>query len=128
MNIIKTKVIRIDTKDEISIIKSTFQNNIFSAMVLDLPEDVKAGCEIQLIFKENEVMLASCESKVSARNAFIGNIIDIEIGEILCIVSILFYDIVINSIITKEACEYLGLEISKDILWCVKSNEVSIRM
>lgn len=128
MNILKAKIIQIQTEDKISIIKSSIEEHTLSAMLLDLPQNIKIGDNIELIFKEHEVMLATSESVVSARNAFVGEITEIEIGKILCSVGILFGENVITSIITKEAHDSLMLEVKKEILWCVKANEVSVRI
>lgn len=126
MNKLTATISSIATQEQISIIKSKIGSHTLSAMLLDIPPELSAGDNIALFFKENEVMLGSVTSKVSARNAFVSTIKEVEIGKLLCSVSVEFEGFVVTSIITKESYEELELSVGKEVLWFVKSNEVSI--
>jgi len=127
MNLLVATLDSIITEGEISIIKSRIGSHTFTAILLDIPPKLHKGGQITLYFKENEVMLGSVNSKVSARNAFISTITEVEIGNLLCAVSVEFEGYVVTSIITKESYEELQLAPSKEVLWFVKSNEVSVQ-
>lgn len=128
MNKLTATISSIATEEQISIIKSKIGSHTLSAMLLDISPELSAGDSIALFFKENEVMLGSVTSKVSARNAFISTIKEVEIGKLLCSVSVDFEDFIVTSIITKESYEKLELSVGKEVLWFVKSNEVSIQI
>ncbi len=105
----------VDTKDA-----------LFSVLILSSNESYKVADRVELLFKESEVMVATIESKVSARNSFVSKIIEIEEGEILANVTFSFYGSKISSIITREALKDLSCGVGDDSRWFIKSNEVSI--
>jgi len=105
----------VDTKDA-----------LFSVLILSSNESYKVADRVELLFKESEVMVATIESKVSARNSFVSKIIEIEEGEILANVTFSFYGSKISSIITREALKDLSCSVGDDSRWFIKSNEVSI--
>jgi molybdopterin-binding protein len=102
------------------------QNELFSVLILSSSESYEVSQRVDLLFKENEVMVATVESKVSARNSFVSKIIEIEEGEILANVTFDFYGLRISSIITKEALKDLACCVGDESRWFVKSNEISI--
>ncbi|HUH42253.1 MAG TPA: hypothetical protein VLZ29_03985 [Sulfurimonas sp.] len=102
------------------------KNELFSVLILSSSESYEVSQRVDLLFKENEVMVATVESKVSARNSFVSKIIEIEEGEILANVTFDFHGLRISSIITKEALKDLACCVGDESRWFVKSNEISI--
>lgn len=105
----------VDTKDA-----------LFSVLILSSNESYKVADRVELLFKESEVMVATIESKVSARNSFVSRVVEIEEGEILANITFDFYGSKISSIITREALKDLSFGVGDDSRWFIKSNEVSI--
>lgn len=101
-------------------------DTILSSLILGDEEEYKKGEIVNLLFKETEVMIASKESIVSARNAFISPITYINMGEILAEVHFDFNGIKIVSVVTRGALYDLKCNVGDKFLWFVKSNEVSI--
>ena len=99
---------------------------IFSAVLLDFAENLTLGDECSVIFKESEVMIASLDSRVSARNCFESRITKIECDEIFARIFLDFGGIQITALITKEASAELNLKVGENMLWFVKANEVMV--
>ncbi|MBD3830142.1 MAG: hypothetical protein IE890_06610 [Arcobacter sp.] len=115
------------TVDGITHIHIEVGNKILSSLILSDDEEYQKEQEVNLLFKETEVMIATKESIVSARNSFVSPITFINIGEILAQVEFDFDGIRIVSIITKGALYDLKCNIGDEFRWFVKSNEVSIQ-
>lgn len=115
------------TVDGIAHIHIEVGNKILSSLILSDDEEYQKEQEVNLLFKETEVMIATKESIVSARNSFVSPITLINIGEILAQVEFDFDGIRIVSIITKGALYDLKCNIGDEFRWFVKSNEVSIQ-
>jgi len=64
---------------------------------------------------------------LSARNQLPGTIQDIQIGDIMAHVTVKVGDNVIESIITRNSAEELGLKKGDDVTVVVKSTEVMIQ-
>lgn len=126
MNRVSGIIKEIKKSGEIEHIIIDTQNELFSALILSSIENYKIGGRVSLLFKENEVMIATIESKVSARNSFVSKIIEIEEGEILANVTFDFHGLKISSIITKDALKDLTCSVGQECRWFVKSNEISI--
>jgi len=126
MNRVSGIIKEIKKSGEIELIIVDTQNELFSALILSSMDNYKIGHKVSLLFKENEVMIATIESRVSARNSFISKIIEIEEGEILANVTFDFYGSKISSIITKDALKELTCRVGDESRWFVKSNEISI--
>lgn len=126
MNRVGGEIREIKKSGEIEHIIVESKNALFSVLILGSNESYKVADRVELLFKESEVMVATIESKVSARNSFVSKIIEIEEGEILANVTFSFYDLKISSIITKEALKDLSCSVGDDNRWFIKSNEISI--
>ena len=102
---------------------------VFSAVVLQSETLLwaEAGERANIIFKEMEVMIATVSSKVSARNAFVSKIKEIEMGALFANVVFDFDGKEISSVITKHSCQELGCAEGGEFIWFVKSNEVTIQ-
>jgi len=126
MNRVSGVIKEIKKSGEIELVIVDTQDELFSALILSSIDNYKVGHKVSLLFKENEVMIATIESRVSARNSFVSKIIEIEEGEILANVTFDFYGSKISSIITKDALKDLTCNVGEEYRWFVKSNEISI--
>lgn len=116
----------IKSVDGVSHIFVDVEDKIFSILVLSGDEEYQKGEIVNLLFKETEVMIASKESIVSARNSFVSPITYINMGEILAEVHFDFDGIYVVSVVTIGAVEDLKCNVGEQFRWFVKSNEVSI--
>lgn len=126
MNILNARIKRIKSTDGITHIYAQSGTNIFSSLLLSADQEYQEGQNVNLIFKETEVMIATKDSHVSSRNSFVSPIISIERGEILARVEFNLEGTEIVSIITKDALDDIGCKVDEEFMWFIKSNEVSI--
>jgi len=101
-------------------------DKILSSLILSGDEEYQKDEKVNLLFKETEVMIATKDSVVSARNSFISPITFINMGEILAEVQFDFDGIPITSIITRGALYDLKCNVGDEFRWFIKSNEVTI--
>ncbi|RAX52255.1 hypothetical protein CCY99_07640 [Helicobacter sp. 16-1353] len=132
MNSIRGVIESVKISNNVALLKVANTENkaqIFSVLMLDFDERFKIGMSVNLLFKESEVMVCAREcEKISARNRFISTIQNIEFDEIFARIYFEFGKYTITSLITKEASEYLGLEVGEEFAWFVKSNEVMLEI
>ncbi len=126
MNQLSGTIKHIKSVEGITHISVKVGNIIFSSLILSDEQEYQKDEKINLLFKETEVMIASKESVVSARNSFISPITYINIGEILAEIHFDFNGIQIVSVVTRGALYDLKCNVGDEFLWFVKSNEVSI--
>ena len=130
MNILEGKIVSIEKVDEFLSLNILVGDKNFFAVVLysDALSWMQTGQSANIIFKEMEVMIATLSSKISARNAFVSRIKEIETGELFANVIFDFEGKEISSVITRHSCEELGCSEGSEFIWFVKSNEVTIGM
>jgi len=128
MNVLNGTVTSIKQVDSLMLLFIDIKGHLFSSLILenDTEKWIEIGMNVQILFKETEVMIATKESIVSARNSFVSKIIAIENGELLSNIAFDFNGISINSIVTKNAIYELKCNIGDEFKWFIKSNEVSI--
>lgn len=127
MNTLKGTIKNIKNHEGITQILVDVDGKTFSSLILGDEEEYKIGQNVHLLFKESEVMIATKESSVSARNSFISHITNIQRGEILSQVEFDFDGKKIISIVTKDATNVLKCEAGDLFMWFVKSTEISIQ-
>lgn len=127
MNKLTGFIKEIKTCDEISQIFIDINGKIFTSLVISSNEEYKINQKVNILFKETEVMIASKDSKISARNAFLSKILSIQNGEILSAVKFDFFGENIDCVVTKNAVLDLKCGINDEFIWFVKSNEISIQ-
>jgi molybdopterin-binding protein len=126
MNQLRGTIKNIKSIEGISHIFIEVGDKILSSLILSSDEEYQKDGKVNLLFKETEVMIATKESIVSARNSFISPITFINIGEILAEVQFDFDGITITSIITRGALYDLKCNVGDEFRWFIKSNEVTI--
>lgn len=127
MNQLKGTIKNIKSAGGITQVFIEVEDKLLSALILSSDEEYNKEESVNLLFKETEVMIATKESKVSARNCFVSPVISIEAGEILTQVEFDFFGTKISAIITKGALEEFGFKVGDELMWFIKSNEISIQ-
>jgi molybdopterin-binding protein len=128
MNALSGKIVKIASSGEIGQVHIDVNGAIFTSMLLDVNSfGITIEDNVKLLFKANEVLIATKESQVSAKNAFLGKVIKIEQGLILSEVSLEFQDLSIKSIITTNSLQTLNIKEDMTFLWFVKANEVTLQ-
>lgn len=129
MNILRGTIVSIKQSDSLMLVFVEVGEYLFNSLIIEniLENELKVGMDVNLIFKETEVTIATKESVVSERNAFVSKITHIQNGKLLANITFGFCDKEINAVITKGALHGLKCKIGDEFKWIVKSNEVTIQ-
>ncbi|MBT8219060.1 MAG: TOBE domain-containing protein [Bacteroidia bacterium] len=130
MNVLEGRIAKMNTYGPLTLVRVKVEDYLLSAIVTDTPETasyLRMNHPVKLIFKETEVIIGiGQQGKISLRNQFKGKISKIKKGALQCKLSIATDVGQINSIITVNAVEELGLEKGKEVLALVKTNEMML--
>ncbi len=100
------------------------------SIVIETPDSasyLKKGSDIQLIFKETEVILTrQGKDPISILNKIPGTVEDIKKGTILCEVMISTVAGSIAAVISREATDDMELAIGDAVVAMVKQNEIML--
>lgn len=127
MNTIEAKVKDIQSIENLNIVKFDFHKTTLIMMSLELNKNVKIGSKIKLSTKSTHIALAkSFSGSVSYSNQLEAKIINIDNGKLLSSITVKVYDCLLESIITRESCQKMQLQIGETITVFIKANELSI--
>ncbi len=130
MNVLQGEISEIKTEGSLSLVKVMVQNCVISSLVIDTPQSsdyLKTGHQINVVFKETEVILAKqLEGLISVQNKLNCIVEHIERGEVLSKISMDFHGLRIVSIITRNAADQLRIVEKENITALIKSTEVSL--
>lgn len=128
MNILRGTIVSIKQAQSLMLVFVDVKGSLFNSLILEnsLENQLEVGMDVNLIFKETEVTVATKESVVSERNSFVSKISHIENGKFLSNITFDFFTNNINAIITRGALHGLRCSEGDEFRWFVKSNEVTI--
>jgi molybdate transport system regulatory protein len=130
MNTLKGKIAEVKVHESLSLVRVEVNGQLFSAIVIDTPNTVdylETGANINLIFKETEVILARGDKlNISLQNRFFGPVISVESGDLLSKVVVNAKQGAITSIITTNAVRQLEIEVGTEVTALVKTNEMML--
>lgn len=130
MNKLKGIVSQIQHSGGITLVDLKATDISLSALIIDngdRPSWLYIGSEIWAIFKETEVSIAkNFSGEISLRNKIPGNIISIEKGELLSIITITTNHFVLKSAITSRSSDMMNLKEGDHVIALIKANEISL--
>ena len=130
MNQVPGIISEVISEGHLSIVKIDAAGSHFKAIVIDTPQTapwLSVGYKVDMLFKENEVAIAKLFSGgISIQNRFESTIVVIDMGKLLCKVTLSFNECNIVSVITASAAQQLGLAIGDGVTAMVKTNEISL--
>ena len=128
MNSIKAIVNKIHHVDGLNIVEFDFDSIILSMMGLELSSNIKIGTSVILGAKPSHITIAKdINIEISYSNRLPTKIIDINRGQLLCTVVMLYKEAKIESLITKKSLEKMNLQIGDDVVTLIKSSELFIK-
>ena len=131
MNILKGEIEKIIIQDNLSLVGIMVGNIRLSAIVIDTPESeayLKTGNAVNVIFKETEVIIGKGKDhQVSLQNKLEGYVDSIEMGDLLCRLTLDTTVGKIVSVITKNAVDQLHLKKGSEITAMIKTNEMMLQ-
>jgi molybdopterin-binding protein len=117
----------IQTVDSLNIVTFDFEGIDLSMMSLELKEEVQIGKRVLLGTKPTTVAIAKDFSgEISYSNQIKANIETIEIGQLLCSITLLTNTTSFESIITAKSAKRLNLKQGDKVTALIKASEISI--
>lgn len=102
---------------------------MLSMLLFDLNPQFKVGCQVSLLFKETEVLLAkNLQGVLSIHNRFTATITHITEGIILSTVMLKSPAGELYSIITTNALHELALHNGEEVTVLLKASQISLEM
>ena len=130
MNILRGKIIDIQSSQMISLITVDVKGDLFSSIVLEgkkVPLKYKKKDDVNVVFKETEVGIAkNLSGQISFRNRFKAKIKKIDQGDLLSKLVLDYNGFNIESVISTKSVHEMKLKEREEIEWLVKTNEVSL--
>jgi molybdopterin-binding protein len=97
-------------------------------MRLDLSENVQVKAAVRVHFKSTAVSIAKeFSGELSICNQLQVTISALEIGELLSLLHLKFYEYTLESIITTSSLKRMNLNVGDDVLALIKSSDLSIQ-
>ena len=127
MNQIPATIKQIESYEGITIVDFTAEGEPMKMMALEIDESLKAGSEVILGIKSSNIALAKAPAGViSISNRLDATVEEIDRGKLLCTVRFRLGPHLLESLITAESSERIGLQKGDRILALIKSSELSI--
>ena len=127
MNYIVATISQIQSVDNINIVSFTHGLQTLKMMSLELNDSFKLGDKVRLGAKSSNISLSkSFDAQLSISNQLPSKILSLDMGELLCRVTLSFSDTQLESIITKDSALRMNLQKDDDVLVLIKSSELSI--
>ena len=128
MNILKGIIKEIEVNGDLSIVRVSVGNRLFSTIVIDTPETagfLKLDNEVKVIFKETEVIIGVGDmSGISLRNKLPGKVLQIDSDKLLSKLRMATDVGEITSIITANAVKQLQIVQGMEVTAMIKTNEI----
>ena len=121
------RVSDIQSVDTLHIVKFECHGEIFSMMSLELDKNIKIGTKVSLVVKPSQIALAKdFHGDVSCSNRFNALIHSCNNGELLSSVTLIFFDTMIESIITSDSSSKMKLQEGDMVTVLIKASDLSI--
>ncbi|TKX30108.1 hypothetical protein CQA38_00260 [Campylobacter sp. MIT 12-5580] len=127
MNVLAGKILSFHHKDEIFLVKVELERGeIFNVLMLDFPSlHAKLNSNIELLFKEDELILSSKEVLLGVENKLSLEIQSFTKGAIL---SQVFFKDNLSALLSNEAFELLNLAPSQKIFGYIKPSDIMLKV
>ncbi len=127
MNTLIATVTKLDTIDNLNIVKFDFSDQTLSMMSLDLSDDIQIGTKVKLITKPSYIAIAKeFSGMLSYSNQLKAKIKELENGKLLSSVKLQIEEFVLESIITFESSQKMDLKVGDEVTAFIKASELSI--
>lgn len=127
MNKILAQVKVIETLENLTVISFEANGQQLRLMALGLNFELYIGSEVYLGAKSSNISLAkNFHGELSISNQLQCSVTSIEMGTLLCSVTLRFADMTLRSVITKSSAMRMGLEVNDTIIALIKASDLSI--
>lgn len=127
MSQIRAKITDIKSYESLNIVSFDFFGTSLTMMSLELKEEVQIGKEVLLGVKATSIAIGKdFVGEISYSNQINSTIQDIEIGQLLCTISLKANDTLFESVITASSAQRLKLKKDDKVCAFIKASEISI--
>lgn len=127
MSIVKAIITNIQSQDNLNIVSFDFNGTPLTMMSLELKQEVQIGKTVELNIKPTTVAIAKeFSGQISYSNQIQSRIDSIEMGELLCAITLGSQDSSFESIITASSAKRLALKKQDSVTAFIKASEISI--
>lgn len=128
MSSIIADIVKIESCDSLHIVKFGFKEHTLTMMSLELAENIKEGVKVKLSIKPTHIAIGkNIGGELSYSNKLPCSITTIQKGKLLSSISLkLSEDSFLESIITKNSVESMGLKVGDEVVAIIKASELSI--
>lgn len=130
MNTLQGTISSVQTDGQLSLVKVSINNSLWSAIVIDTPQTLphlQKDAPVKLVFKETEVIIGKDHpGNISLQNQVTGTVTALDKQPLLCKVSMHTECGNMVSVITTNAANQLNLTEGAEITAMVKTNEIMI--
>lgn len=127
MNALLGEIQGFDEVSELSLVRVRTAVGDFSVLMLNFSHALNAqkGTKVELLFKENELILAQKSAKIAVDNAFVSKITSIEKGKMLWQV---FLQDNLSAMMSAQTGEDLNLSANDEVACFVKADNIIIKV
>ncbi len=127
MNKIPATVLEIQSVQNLTLVSFSTAAQSLKMMALELPEKVQNGSSVMLTCKATNIAIAkNSDTMLSFSNQLHVTIKDIEKGELLCSLTLVFEENTLESIITADSAKRMNLQEGESVTALIKSSDLSI--
>ena len=127
MNQIKAKVSKIDSIDNINLVCFKVGDKELKMIALELDPFIVLGANVLLGVKGSSIILSKeLNIQLSASNLISCVVKEVNNGKLLCWVDLIFQNITIQSLITKDSSILMDLKKDDQVLAIIKASELFI--
>ena len=118
---------KIQSIDNLNIVKFDFCGLTLKMMSLDLNDDVEIGKKVKLSVKPSNISIAkNLSGEISLSNKIVATIQSLENGQLLTSVILKINDTILESIITVDSSKRMNLQIGEVVTILIKASNLSI--
>lgn len=126
MNKLEGKIASVKSSEGLLLIQTAVGEDVLSAIIIGRADNnpFEEGKRVKLLFKETEVFLAKEPAYVSIQNRLKCEVVRIEKGELLVTICLSYGEVELQSVITLNGLNSLGLHEGDKVLAMIKTNEI----
>ena len=131
MNCLTGKIIKVQSKDGVSLVDLDIGGTGFTALTLETPDTdpyLSPNTLVDVLFKETEVAVArELSGRISLRNRMDAKVLSIEKGELLTRIIFDFHGNRVQAVVTTRSSGMLELDPGSEAQLLIKATEISLR-
>ena len=127
INKILARIEKIEHKEQLTIVTFSTKEHQLKMMSLELSPATHTAKELLLTTKATNIALAkNYQGELSYSNQLQTTVKNLEMGELLCSVELLFEGEILESVITADSAKRMNIAVGDKLTALIKSSDISI--